>query len=159
MNKWFPDIQLRLLDVGFRTFNVTYCTSGSRHVDVAFQKLRTYQVTQTGVVVNTTMAPQRYMITVAGQLKDTPTRGLDISQTGQLVDWTTRGCHLRLCMLSFVFLAIHYTASCPVRELPVREMSSPRVGNPRVGESASCPVTMLIWTVSVLTWWQPYTIL
>jgi len=24
-----PDIQLRLLDVGFPTFNITYCTSGS----------------------------------------------------------------------------------------------------------------------------------
>ena len=28
------NIQLRLLDVGFRTFNVTYCTSGSRRVDI-----------------------------------------------------------------------------------------------------------------------------
>jgi len=25
-----PDIQLRLLDVKFPTFNITYCTSGSR---------------------------------------------------------------------------------------------------------------------------------
>jgi len=25
-----PDIQLRLLDVGFPTFNITYCKSGSR---------------------------------------------------------------------------------------------------------------------------------
>ena len=66
MNKWFPDIQLRLLDVRFPTFNVTYCTWGSRRVDIAFQKLHTYQVTQTGVPVNATMAPQRYMITVAG---------------------------------------------------------------------------------------------
>jgi len=34
--KWFPDIQLRLLDVGFPTFNITfYCTSGSRRVDTA----------------------------------------------------------------------------------------------------------------------------
>jgi len=32
--------RLRLLDVGFPTFNVTYCTSGSRRVDTAFQKLR-----------------------------------------------------------------------------------------------------------------------
>jgi len=76
MNKWFLDIQLRLLDVGFPTFNVTYCPSGSRRVDIAFQKLRTYQVTQTGVPVNATMAHQRYMITVAGQLADTPIRGL-----------------------------------------------------------------------------------
>jgi len=30
MNKWFPDIQLRLLDVGFPRFNITYCTSGSQ---------------------------------------------------------------------------------------------------------------------------------
>jgi len=31
-----------------------------------------------------------------GQLADTPTRGLDISRTGHLADWTTRGCHRRL---------------------------------------------------------------
>jgi len=35
---------------------------------------------------------------VTGQLMDTPTRGLptrglDISRTGQVVDWTTRGCY------------------------------------------------------------------
>jgi len=82
MNKWFPDIQLRFLDVGFPTFNVTYCTSGSRRVDIAFQKLRTYQVTQTGVPANATMAPQRYMIYGC---------------------WITCGCHLRLCVLSFRF--------------------------------------------------------
>ena len=41
--------------------------------------------------------------------------------------WTTRGCHRRLCVLSF-----------PVwRHLRVRELSSPRVG-----VSASCPVTV-----------------
>jgi len=27
-----PDIQLRLLDVRLPTFNITYCTSGSRHL-------------------------------------------------------------------------------------------------------------------------------
>ena len=86
-----PDVMFFFLDVGFPTFHVTYCTSGSRRVDIAFRKLRTYQVTQTGVPVNAMMAPQRYMITVAGQLADTatrglPTRGLDISRTGQLAD-------------------------------------------------------------------------
>jgi len=35
MNKWFPNIQFHLLDVGFPTFNVTYCTSGSQRVDTA----------------------------------------------------------------------------------------------------------------------------
>jgi len=45
---------LRLLHVGFPTFNVTYCMSGSRRVDTAFQKLRTYQVTQTFATVSST---------------------------------------------------------------------------------------------------------
>ena len=45
--------------------------------------------------------------------------------------WTTRGCHRRLCVLSFPFW----------RHLRDRELCSPRVGNPRVGVSASCPVT------------------
>jgi len=35
------------------------------------------------------------------QVTDWMTRGLDISQTGQLADWTSRGCHQRLCVLSF----------------------------------------------------------
>ena len=59
------------------------------------------------------------------------------SQTGHLADWTTRGCHRRLCVLSFLFGGICETASCPVRDLSI-----PRVGNPRVGVSASCPVTV-----------------
>jgi len=96
---------------------------------------------------------------VAGQLADTPTRGLDDSRTGhladwstrrldnshtgQVADWTTRGCHLRLCMLSFPFFwpfvtpRLAQSTSCLVREL-----TSPRVGSPRVGESASCSVTV-----------------
>jgi len=40
--------------------------------------------------------------------------------------WTTRGCHRRLCVLSFPFW----------RHLRDRELSIPRVG-----VSASCPVT------------------
>ena len=65
---------------------------------------------------------------VTGQLADTPTcglptRGLDNLRTGQVADWTTRGCHQRLCMLSFrSFGCICETMSCPVRE-----MSSPPV--------------------------------
>jgi len=40
------------------------------------------------------------------------------SRTGQVADWTTRGCHRRLCVLSFrSFGGICETASCPVREL------------------------------------------
>jgi len=47
---------------------------------------------------------------VTGQLADTPTRGLstrglDNSRTGQVADWTTRGCHRRLSCLVFVLLA------------------------------------------------------
>ena len=34
---------------------------------------------------------------------------------------------------------------------PVRELTSPWVGSPRVGKSASCPVTMRIWTY-MYTW-------
>jgi len=50
---------------------------------------------------------------VTGQLADTPTRrlpthGRDKSQTGQLADWTTRGCHWRLWVLSFRFFAIYW---------------------------------------------------
>jgi len=33
-----PDIQLRLLDLGFPTFNIIYCTSGSQRVDTAFSQ-------------------------------------------------------------------------------------------------------------------------
>jgi len=53
------------------------------------------------------------------------------SRTGRLADWSTRGCHRRLCVLSFPFWW----------HLRDREMSSPRVDNPRVGVSAICPVT------------------
>ena len=48
--------------------------------------------------------------------------------TRQLADWSTRGCHRRLCVLSFRFFWRH---------LRDRELSSPRVG-----VSASCPVTI-----------------
>ena len=43
---------------------------------------------------------------------------VDISRTGQVADWTTCGCHRRLCVLSFrSFGGICETATCPVREL------------------------------------------
>jgi len=52
---------------------------------------------------------------------------LDNSRTGQVVDWTTRGCHGRLCVLSFrSFGGICETTSCPVRELAIRELAYPR---------------------------------
>jgi len=60
------------------------------------------------------------------QLADWTSNGLDNSRTGQVADWKTRGCHRRLCVLSFPFW----------RHLRYRELSSPRVG-----VSASCPVT------------------
>jgi len=45
-------------------------------------------------------------------------RLLDNSRTGHFADWTTHGCHRRLCVLSFrSFGGICKTASCPVREL------------------------------------------
>ena len=89
---------------------------------------------------------------VTGQLADTPTRGLDDSRTGhladwstcgldnshtgQVADWTTRGCHRRLCVLSFgSFGGICETASCPVRDLC----------SPRVDQSARCPVRELAY--------------
>jgi len=88
-------------------------------------------------------------MTVTGQLADMPThglptRGLDKSRTGQVADWTTRGCHRWLCVLRF-----------PVwRHLQDRELSSPRLAqsvswlvreltSPWVGVSASCPVREL----------------
>jgi len=52
------------------------------------------------------------------QLVDWTTHGLDISRTGQLADWATRGCHQRLYVLSFrSFGGICETASCPVCEM------------------------------------------
>jgi len=46
------------------------------------------------------------------------TRGYANSRTGRLADWTSRGCHRRLCVLSFrSFGGICEIASCPVREL------------------------------------------
>ena len=55
-------------------------------------------------------------------------RLLDNSRIRQLADWTTRGCHRRLCVLSFrSFGGICESASCPVRELAIRELAYPRV--------------------------------
>ena len=72
------------------------------------------------------------------------------SRTGRLASWTSRGCHRRLCVLSFrSFGGICETATPPVVQSatsPVRELTSPRVG-----VSASCPVTVVnvFWTISV----------
>jgi len=61
------------------------------------------------------------------------TRGYANSRTGQVADWTTRGCNRRLCLLSFrSFGGICETASCPVCEL-----SSPRVDQSTSWQSAS----------------------
>ena len=48
--------------------------------------------------------------------------------------WTTRGCHRRLCVLSFrSFGGICETASCPVRDLSiVRELAICKLAYPRV---------------------------
>jgi len=45
------------------------------------------------------------------------THGYANSRTGRLADWTTRGCHRRLCVLSFPFW----------QHLRDRELSSPRL--------------------------------
>jgi len=72
-------------------------------------------------------------------------RLLDNSRIRQLADcqlasWTSRGCHRRLCVLSFRSFGgicetatppVVQSATSPVRELtswPIREMSNPRVG-------------------------------
>jgi len=84
---------------------------------------------------------------VTGQLADTsalglPTRGLDISRTGQLADWTSPGLdnsRSRRCRQKGKLTTqsrrwhprVVQSATCPVREL----------SSPRVGVSASCPVT------------------
>jgi len=44
-----------------------------------------------------------------------PTRGLVNSLTGQVADWTTRGCHRRLCVLRF--RSFVQSASWRIREL------------------------------------------
>ena len=138
--KWYKNYRLRLAKVIVKNkmsrfygslCNVTYCTSGSRRLDTAFQKLRTYQVTQTGVPANATMAPQRYMIYGC---------------------WITCGCHLRLCVLSFRFFwpfarpRVVQSARCPVRKLAIRELANPRV-------------VQLPCVYGPMYTWQPYTVL
>ena len=54
---------------------------------------------------------------LTGQLADTPTRalptrGLDNWRAGQVGDWTTRGWHRRLCVLSFGFWPLIMVALC-----------------------------------------------
>jgi len=67
------------------------------------------------------------------QLVDWMTCRLVNSRTGQVADWTTRGCHRRLCVLSFSsFGGICETTSCPVRDL-----SSPRDVQSTSWQSAS----------------------
>ena len=83
--------------------------------------------------------------TVTGQLADTPTRGLptrglDNSCSGQVANWTTRGCHRRLFMLTFRSFG-------GMRD---RELSSPRLVQSASWQSASCPVTS--WTRALQTW-------
>ena len=69
------------------------------------------------------------LLLVTGQLADTPTRGLDDSQTGHPPDWSTRGLdnsrtgQVADATIDFACLVFACeTASCPVRDL-----SSPRV--------------------------------
>jgi len=100
-------------------------------------------VTQTGVPLNATMAPQRCMIAiyrlVTGQLADTPTRGLP---TRELADWTSRGLdNSRFRDATRRTKTKQAMSPVASARCPVRESYSPRVGNPRVGVSASCRVT------------------
>jgi len=70
------------------------------------------------------------------QLAYWTTRGLDNSRTGQVVDWTTRGCHRQLCVLSFCSFGgicdcelsspwVYQFMRRPVRELAIRKLSHP----------------------------------
>ena len=53
---------------------------------------------------------------------------LDNSRIRQLADWTSRGCHGRLCVLSFrSFGGICETASCPVTVQKLRRKQSDTV--------------------------------
>jgi len=72
------------------------------------------------------------------QLVDWTSRRLVNSRTRQLAYWTTRGCHPRLCVLSFPFWRhlrdrelssprLDQSARCPVRELAIRDLAYPRV--------------------------------
>ena len=71
-------------------------------------------------------------ITITGQLADTPTRGLDISRTGQVAVSQTPPKERKLSTQCRRWHPrVDQSARCPVRE-----SSSPRVGNPRVGVSA-----------------------
>jgi len=61
------------------------------------------------------------------------TRGYANSRTGRLVDWTTCGCHRRLCVLSF-------RSFSGIRD---RELSSPRLVQSASWQSASWRVREL----------------
>ena len=113
-------------------------------VDTAFQKLHTYQVTQTGVPVNATLALQQYMITVAGQLADTPTRGLDDSRTGQLADATCDFACIVFVFWPFARPRVVQTATSPVPEL-----TSPRDVQSASWQSAS-------WRIRELSSYHAY---
>ena len=62
------------------------------------------------------------------------TRGYANSRTGRLADRSTRGCHRRLCVLSFRFW----------RHLRDRELSSPRVGVSSVTGSSKSELVEVI---------------
>jgi len=132
MNKWFPDIQIRLLDVGLATFNITYCTFPTcRHSLPKTPYLPSDSNWSSGECcdgASTIGLRDNGCWTTCGCANSR----IANSRTCRLADWTSRGCHLRLCVLSFRFLAIRETASCPVRDL-----SSPRVDQSASWQSAS----------------------
>jgi len=75
------------------------------------------------------------------QLTDWTTCRLDKSRTGQVVKWTTRGFHWRLCVFLFFghsrdgelsSLRVDLSARCPVRELAIRELAIRELVYPRV---------------------------
>ena len=96
-------------------------------LSTAMHSIQNYTVQDNGYWTPRGYANSRIANSRTGRLADLSTRRLDNSRTGQVADWTTRGCHWRLCVLSFPFW----------QHLRDRELSSPRVDQSASWQSAS----------------------
>jgi len=125
-----PDVYCYSLHVGFPTCRHSHTKTQYLPSDSNWSSGECYDGAST-IHDNGCWTTRGYAKSWTGHLVDWSTRGLDNSHTGQLADAT---CDF--ACLVFVFFGHRETASCPVHE----------TSSLRVGESASCPVTMRIWT-------------